>query len=93
MLTYCHVPKLNLEIAQETLKWPNMTLTFDRLTFWFSNSEEQVRNLFDAALSTWFINPFGSVLVDLMSKLTLDFIYDIDLSKRIYISDGYRHAY
>ena len=79
MLIYNHVPKLNLELAQETFILPNMTLTFDRLTFQLSNSEEQLGNLYDIALSTLFSSPFGSVWVDLLSKLTLDLIDDLDL--------------
>ena len=60
----------------------NMTLTFDRLTFQLSNSEEQLGNLYDIALSTLFSSPFGSVWVDLLSKLTLDLVDDLDLDKR-----------
>ena len=82
MLIYCHVLWLNLEIAQETFILPNMTFTFDRLTFQLSNSEEQLGNLYDIALSTLFSSPFGSVWVDLLSKLTLDLIDDLDLDKR-----------
>ena len=52
MLIYCHLPKLNSEIAQETVILPNMILTFDRLTFQFSISVEQLGNLYDIALST-----------------------------------------
>ena len=58
-----------------------MTLTFDRLTFQLSNTEE-LGNLYDIALSTLFISPFGSVWDDLLSKLTLDLIDDLDLDKR-----------
>ena len=79
MLIYCHVPKWNLGIAQETVICPNMT--FDRLTFQLSISEEQLRKLYDIALSTLFSNPFGSVWVDLLSKLTLDLIDDLELNK------------
>ena len=82
MLIYCHVPYLNSEIAQETVILPNMTLTFDRFTFQLSNSEEQLGNLYDIALSTLFSCPFGSIWVDLLSKLTLDLIDDLDLDKR-----------
>ena len=82
MLISCHVPQLNFEIAQETVKLPNMTLTFGRLTFQLSNSEEQLGNLYDTALSTLFRGPFGSVCVDLLSKLTLDLIDDLDLDMR-----------
>ena len=57
-----------------------MTLTFDRLTFQLSNTEE-LGNLYDIALSTLFISPFGSVWADLLSKLTLDLIDDLDLDK------------
>ena len=73
---------LNLEIAHETVILPNMTLTFDRLTFQLSNSEEQLGNLNDIALSTLFSSPFGSVWVDLLSKLTLDLIDNLDIDKR-----------
>ena len=59
-----------------------MTLSFDRLTFQLSNSEEQTRNLSDVALITLCINPFGSFLVDLLSKLTTDLIDDIHLNER-----------
>ena len=82
MLIYCHVPWLKLEIAQETVILPNLTLTFDRLTFQLSNSEEQLRNLYDIALSTLLSSPFGSVRVSLLSKLTLDLVDDLDLDKR-----------
>ena len=59
-----------------------MILTFDRLTFQLSNSEEQLGNMYDIALSSSFSSPFGSVWVDLLSKLTLDLIDDLDLDKR-----------
>ena len=59
-----------------------MTLTFDRLTFHLSNSEEQLGNLYDIALSTLFSSPFGSVWVDLLSKFTIGLIDDLDLDKR-----------
>ena len=58
-----------------------MTLPFDRLNFQLSNSEEQLGNLYDITLSTLFSNPFGSVWVDLLSKLTLNLIDDLDLDK------------
>ena len=58
-----------------------MTLTFDRLTFQLSNSEEQLGNLYDIALSTVFSSPFGSVWVDLLSELTLDLFDDLGLDK------------
>ena len=60
-----------------------MTFNFDRLTIQLSNSEEQLGNLSDVTLSTLFINPFESILVDLMSILTLDLIDDIDLNQKI----------
>ena len=82
MLIYCHVPKLNLEIAQETVILPNMTLTFDRLAFKLCSSEDQLGNLYDIALSALLSSPFGSVKVDLLYKLTLDLIDDLDLDKR-----------
>ena len=53
-------------------------IDLDRLTFQLSNSEEQLGNLHDIALSTLFGNPFGSVWVDVLSKLTIDFIDDLD---------------
>ena len=59
-----------------------MTLVFDRLTFQLSNSEEQLGNLYDIAPSTLLSNPFGSVWVDLLSKLPIDLIDDLDLDKR-----------
>ena len=59
-----------------------MTLTFDRLTFQLGNSEEQLGNLYDIALSTLFSSPFGSVWVDLLSKFALNLIDDLDLDKR-----------
>ena len=62
-----------------------MSLTFDSLTFQLSNSEEQRGNLSDVALSTLLINPFGSFLVDSMSKLTLDLIDDLGLNKKSHI--------
>ena len=58
-----------------------MTLTFDRLTFQLSKSKEQFGNLSDVALSTLFSNPFGSFWVDVLSKLTIDLKYDIDLNR------------
>ena len=82
MLFYCHVHKLNLEIAQENVILQNMTLTFDRLTTQLSNSKEQLGNLYDIAPSTLFSSPFGPVWVDLPSKLTLDLVDDLDLDKR-----------
>ena len=57
-------------------------LKFDRLTFQLSNSEEQLGNLYDIAPSTLFSSPFGQVWVDLLSKLTLDLVDDLDLDKR-----------
>ena len=59
-----------------------MTLTFDRSALQLCNSEEQLGNLYDIALSTLFISPFGLVWVDLLSKLTLDLIDGLDLDKR-----------
>ena len=56
-------------------------------------AEKQLRNLSVVALSNLFVNPFGSFLVDLMFKFTLDLIVDLDLSKRSHISDGYMYAY
>ena len=55
-----------------------MTLPFDRLNFQLSNSEEQLGNLYGIALSTLSSNPFESVWVDLLSKLTVDLINDLD---------------
>ena len=85
MLIYYHVSKLNLEIAQETVIWPNMTMTFDWLPFNLAtvkNNFETCMILYDIALSTLFSSPFESVWVDLLSKLTLDLIDDLDLDKR-----------
>ena len=59
-----------------------MTLTSDRLTFQLSNSEEQLGNLYDIAVSTLFSSPFGSVWANLLSKLTIDLIDDLELDKR-----------
>ena len=59
-----------------------MTLTFDRLTFHLSKSEEQLANLSDVALSTSVSNPVGSYWVEFLAKLTLDLEDDIDLNKR-----------
>ena len=59
-----------------------MTLTFDKLTFQLSNSEEQLGNLYDIAPSTLLSSPFGEVWVNLLSKLTLDLVDDLDLYKR-----------
>ena len=59
-----------------------MILIFDRLTFQLSNSEEKLGNLPVIALFALFSNPFGSVLVDLLAKMTLDLIDDIDFDKR-----------
>ena len=50
---------VELKIAQETVILPNMTLTFDILTFNMSNSEKQLGNLYDIALSTLFSSPLG----------------------------------
>ena len=66
-----------------------MTLTFDRLTFQLSNSEEQLGNLYDMALSTLLSNPLRSVCVDLLSKLTIDLIDDIDLDKKSHLRSIY----
>ena len=54
-----HVSKLNLEKAQKAVIWPTMTLTFDRLTFQMSKSEDNYGNLSNVVLSTLFSNPFG----------------------------------
>ena len=59
-----------------------MTLIFDRLTFQLSNSEEQLGNLSVIALSTLLSTPVRSVLVDLLSKLTLYLIDDLEIDKR-----------
>ena len=55
-----------------------MTLTFNRLTFQLSKSEEKLGNLSDIALSTLFSNPFGPFWIIFLSKLTLDLIDDIE---------------
>ena len=57
-------------------------LDFDRLTFQLYNSEEQLGNLSVIARSTLLSTPVRSVFVNLLSKLTLDLIDDIDLDKR-----------
>ena len=62
-----------------------MTLTFDRLTFQLCNSEEQLGNLSVVALSTLLSTPVRSVLVDLMSKLTIELIDDLELDKRSHL--------
>ena len=60
----------------------NMTLTFEKLTFPLSNSEEQLGNLSDVAVSTLLkIHP-GPFWLICCAKLTLDLIDDIDLYKR-----------
>ena len=59
-----------------------MTLTFDGLTFHLSNSVEQLGNLYDIALSTLLSNLFGSVRIDLLSKLILGLLDNLDLDKR-----------
>ena len=59
-----------------------MTLTFDRFTFLLCSSEEQLGNLSVIALSTLLSTPVRSGLVDLLFKLTLDLIDDLDLDKR-----------
>ena len=62
-----------------------MTLTFDRLTFQLCNSEEQLGNLSVVALSTLLSTPVRSLLVDLMSKLTIELIDDLELDKRSHL--------
>ena len=62
-----------------------MTLTFGRLTFQLCNSEEQLVNISVVALSTLLSTPVRSVLVDLLSKLTIDLIDDRDLDKRSHL--------
>ena len=64
-------------------------LTFDILTYYLSNSEEQLGNVYDIALSTLFSSPFGSAWVDLLSKLTLDLIDNLDLDKRSHFREIY----
>ena len=51
-----------------------MTLIFDRLTF-------QLSFMSDVALFTLLIYLFGSALVDLMSKFTLELVDDLYLNK------------
>ena len=59
MLIYCYLPKLNLEIAHATVMCPNMALAFDKVTFLMSNSEKQLGNLSEVAVSTLLINQPG----------------------------------
>ena len=59
-----------------------MTLTFDRLTFQLSKSEEQLGNLSDVALLTLLSNLFGTFWVDFQSKLTIGLKDGTDLKKR-----------
>ena len=59
---------------------PNMALSFNRSTFQFSKSEEQLGKRSDVALSILFSNHFGSFLVDFVSILTIDLKYDRDLN-------------
>ena len=61
-----------------------MLLTFDRLSFQQSKSEEQLGSLSDVALSTLFSNPIGSCGFDFLFKLTLDLEDDLDINKRSY---------
>ena len=63
-----------------------MTLTFDRLTFQLCNSEEQLEKLSIIALFTLLSTPVWSVLVDLLSKLTIDLITNLDIDKRRHLS-------
>ena len=82
MLIYCYLPKLNLEIAHETVMWPNMAWTFDKVTFLMSNSEKPLGNLSEVAVSTLLINPPGPFWLICCAKLTLDLIDDLELYKR-----------
>ena len=64
-----------------------MTLNFDRFTFQLCNSEEQRGSLSVIALfSTVLLStPVRSVLVELLSKLTIDRINNLDLDKRSHL--------
>ena len=55
-----------------------MTLTFAGLTVQLCISEEQLGNLSVIVLSTLLGTPVRSVLVDLLSKLTIDLIHILD---------------
>ena len=59
-----------------------MTMTFEKWTFPLSNSEEQLGNLSEVAVSTLLINPDGPFWLMCCAKLTLDLIDDLDLYKR-----------
>ena len=60
-----------------------MTLIFHILSFQLSNSEEQLGNQSVIALSSTLLStPVRSILVDLLSKLTLDLIDDLEIDRR-----------
>ena len=59
-----------------------MTLTFEKLTFPLSNSEEQLGILSDVAVSTLLINSPRPFWLFCCAKLTLDLIDILDLYKR-----------
>ena len=69
-----------------------MTLTFDRLTFQLSKSEEQPGSLSNVALSTLFCNPFRSFLVNFCQNLPLTLNMTLT-SIGGAISNGYMYAY
>ena len=66
-----------------------MTLTFEKWTFPLSNSEEQLGNLSEVAVSTLLINPPGPFWLICSAKLTLELIDDFDLYKRSYLFQMY----
>ena len=65
----CHMTKYDLDFLK-------------KLTFPLSNSEEQLGNMSDVAVSTLLINPSGPFWLICCAKLTLDLIDDPDLYKR-----------
>ena len=56
-----------------------MTLTFDRVTFQLSKSEEQLGSLADVVLSLLSSNPVGSYRVEFVSEFALELLVDLDL--------------
>ena len=70
-----------------------MTLTFEKLTFPLSNSEEQLGNLSDVAVSILLINPPGPFWLIFCAKLTLDLIDYLDIYKRSHFRWIYIYIY
>ena len=78
----CHVSYVNLEIARETVIWPNMTLTFGILTILLTKSEEQLESLTDIALFLfWKVIQLGHIA---FSKLAFALKIDFDLNTKMY---------